>query len=225
MRLASKSFSDDEKARVAKAVAEAESKTSAEILPVVATASGRYDRPEDVVGLWLGAILAAAAWLAFRGADAAATDWGFSAAGLELPAIIVALVVGFILGAVIASRVGWLRALFTSRTQMRDEVHARARELFFDSRVHHTAGQTGLLVYVSLFERAAAVIADKAVTEKLGQGALDELCAALTASLASGDVTSALCSAVGETGDRLAPVLPREEGDVNELPDALVLID
>jgi len=225
MRLASRSFSDEQKARVAKAVAEAESKTSAEILPVVATASGRYDRPEDIVGLWLGAILAVVAWLAFRGTDAAATDWGFSAASLELPAIIVALVVGFILGAVIASRVGWLRALFTSRTQMRDEVHARARELFFDSRVHHTAGQTGLLVYVSLFERAAAVIADKAVTEKLGQGALDELCAALTASLAASDATSALCSAVEDAGDRLAPVLPREEGDVNELPDALVLID
>ena len=224
MRLASQSFTDDEKGRVAKAVAEAESKTSAEIAPVVATASGRYDRPEDILGLWTGAILAGLVWYLFQGARPA-PDWGLAPASFEIALVIAALVVGFILGAAVASRVGWLRALFTPRSQMRDEVAARAREVFFDGRVHHTAGATGLLIYVSLFERTAAVIADKTVLEKLGQEALDELCAGLTASLRSGDITKALCAAVKDAGERLGPVLPREEGDVNELADALVLID
>ena len=47
-------FSDEQRRAVAQAVAEAEGKTSAEIVPVVATASGRYDRAEDIVGLWTG---------------------------------------------------------------------------------------------------------------------------------------------------------------------------
>ena len=70
----------------------------------------------------------------------------------------------------------WLR-------KMRDEVAARARAVFFDGRVHHTAGATGLLVYVSLYERMAAVLADQSVLDRLGQDAVDELCGVLTAGL------------------------------------------
>ncbi|MHC5056241.1 MAG: TPM domain-containing protein [Planctomycetota bacterium] len=225
MRLASDRFSEDDRARVAKAVALAESKTSAEIVPVVATASGRYDRPEDIVGLFVGAILGAVVWLLFAAYAPPAPDWGLSLSTLELPLILIALVAGFVLGAFTASRAGWLRALFTPGPQMRDEVAARARAVFFDSRVHHTEGQTGVLVYVSLHERTAAVIADKAVVEKVGQGALDEVRDALVTGLRAGDLTEGLCAAVKTAGEKLGAVLPREEADVNELPDALVLLD
>ena len=225
MRSASKSFADDDKARVVKAVALAESMTSAEIVPVVATASGRYDRSEDIVGLLVGTILGVVVWLLFAAYAPPAPDWGLSLSALELPFIIVAFVVGFVLGASVASRVGWLRALFTPRSQMRDEVAARARAVFFDSRVHHTEGQTGVLVFVSLYERTAAVIADKAVTEKAGQGTLDDVRDTLVTRLESGELTEALCAAIKTAGERLGAVLPREAGDVNELPDALVLLD
>lgn len=225
MRRASANFSDNEKAQVVKAVAEAESNTSAEIVPAVATASGRYDRAEDIIGLWLGAILAVIVWLLSQGADVGKPDWGFSLRRLELPAILVALAVGFFIGAVVASRVGWLRALATPRRQMRAEVDARARQLFFDSRVHHTSRASGLLIYVSLFERMAAIIGDKTVIEKLSLPAIEELCGELTRSLKSGDITTAICSTVKAAGERLASVLPREAGDVDELPNSLVLID
>ncbi len=225
MRLASKSFTDDEKARVVKAVALAESKTSAEIVPVVATASGRYDRSEDIVWLFVGAILGVVVWLLFAVYSSPAPDWGLSLSALELPLIVIALVAGFVLGAFVASRALWLRALFTPRSQMRDEVAARARAIFFDSRVHHTEGQTGVLVFVSLHERTATVIADKAVTEKVGQGALDEIRDTLVAKLKSGELTEAICAAIKTAGERLRPALPRKDGDVNELPDALVLLD
>ena len=108
---------------------------------------------------------------------------------------------------------------------MRDEVDQTARAVFFDNRIHRTAGATGLLVYVSLFEHMAAIIADQAVTERLGQPALDELCGALTAALGDGDLTQAICQTVRDAGQRLGAVLPRAEDDVNELPDALVTID
>ncbi len=225
MRLASDSFSDDARARIVKAVAIAESKTSAEIVPVVATASGRYDRAEDIAGLFVGAISAAVAWLLFEEYAPPAADWGFSLSTLKLPAMLLALVAGFVLGAFVASRVGLLRALFTPRAQMRDEVAARARAVFFDSRIHHTEGQTGVLVFVSLHERLAAVISDKAVAEKVGQAALDEVRDRLVIGLRAGALTDAICAAVEAAGEKLGPVLPREEADVNELPDALVLLD
>ena len=115
--------------------------------------------------------------------------------------------------------------LFTPRSQMRDEVSARARGLFFDNRVHHTDGGTGVLVYVSLFEHMASVVGDATVVEKLGQEALDELCAELIEKLKAGDPTEAFCAVIASAGDRLSDKLPHAGDDVNELPDALVTID
>ncbi len=222
---ASKLFNEEQTGRINEAITQAESHTSAEIVPVVATASGRYDRPEDMVGLWFGLALAAAAYLLMPQAVEDPNSWGQSSGTWKLVVVLVGTVVGFIAGAVVASRVGWLRRLCTPRRQMIDEVQLRARSVFFDNRIHRTEGGTGLLVYISLYERQAALIADETVTEKLGQSALDELCQELTASLRTGDMTSAICGSLASAGSRLGDVLPRDADDVNELPDTLVTLD
>ena len=51
---------------VSSAVSEAEAKTSGEIVPVIATASGRYDRAEDIFGLLIAMISLAVVWLTFQ---------------------------------------------------------------------------------------------------------------------------------------------------------------
>ena len=225
MRIASESFTDEQKKRINDAVVEAESKTSAEIVPVVATASGRYDRPEDIVGVWLGVAALVGAWAVLPAAGGEPGSWGGFPAVVHLICLAAAVVVGFVVGAVLGSYVGWLRRLFTPRNQMRDEVSAAARQAFFDGRVHHTAGATGLLVYVSLYERMATVLADRAVLDKLSQAALDELQVGLIEQLRTAGPTEAICGVVRAAGERLGEVLPRAEDDVNELPDGLVTID
>ncbi len=219
-------FADDQRKAVEEAVAAAESKTSAEIVPVVATASGRYDRPEDIVGLFVGIVLMAVTWALLPVyAPERTGSWEGFAIPYHLPALIIAMVVGFVLGAFAASRIEWLRMLFTPAAQMRDEVNARARQVFFDDRVHHTAGASGLLFFVSLYERTAVILADAAVTEKLGQPAIDALCRELVEDIRKGDVASALTHSIDKAGKQLESALPRETGDVNELADTLVLID
>jgi putative membrane protein len=225
MQRASQHFTDGQRAAIAKAVAEAESKTSAEVVPVVATASGRYDRAEDIVGLWCALLAAAAMWFLLPHPTGETGDWGTAGPFWPLALLIVASIVAFVVGTIAGSKVSWLRRLFTPRRQMQEEVAARAREVFFDKRVYRTAGGTGLLVYVSLYERMAAVIADQRVLEKLGQGTLDELCTQLTTALGASHPADAICATIQCAGIRLAPVLPRAEGDVNELADALVTID
>jgi uncharacterized membrane protein len=61
--------------------------------------------------------------------------------------------------------------------------------------------------------------------DKIGQATLDELRDTLIVGLRGGDVTNACCQTIQTAGQRLAPVLPREADDVNELPDALVTLD
>ena len=225
MRRAADFFSEDDRNRINQAVAQAESRTSAEIVPVVATSSGRYDRPEDIVGVWLGLIALTTVWLLLPKQSAEPGSWGGLPAGLELAVLLAAVLIGFVAGAALASRTAWLRRLFTPTGQMHEEVFARAREAFFDNRVHHTAGGSGLLIYVSFFERTAAILGDQAVLDKLGQAVLDELCEQLTAKLAMQAPTDALCDILGAAGERLATVLPRDADDVNELPDTLVVLE
>jgi putative membrane protein len=221
--VAKKLTADDNK-RINEAVAAAESKTSAEIVPVVAAVSGRYDRPEDIVGLWVAVLALAVTWCLLP-EHAGPGDWGAMPAWAHLLVLILAVVVGFVVGAVIGAHFDPLRHLFTPAQQMRDEVFIRSRQVFFDSRVHHTMGRTGLLIYVSLFERMAAVLADDAVVEKLGQAALDELCDQLMASLRTKSLADAICGTIAAAAPKLAAALPRAEGDINELPDALVILD
>ncbi|MBI2434886.1 MAG: hypothetical protein HYV26_18685 [Candidatus Hydrogenedentes bacterium] len=224
MTRASQLFTETEKAHIEEAVTAAEAKTSAEIVPAVCTASGRYDRAEDIAGLWLGAILVALAWLLLPWERSNAGSWGLSWDRVQLPAMLLGLVAGFILGAALASRIAWLRRLFTSRKEMQDEVAVRARQIFYDQRVHHTAGCTGVLLYISLYERMAAVIADGPVVEKLGQPAVDQLCHDLTMLLRRGTAAEALSTVVAQAGERLATVFPRESSDRDELSNKLVLL-
>jgi putative membrane protein len=126
---------------------------------------------------------------------------------------------------VLAHLSGGLRRLFTPRSEQRAEVERAAREVFFDRRVHHTQGGSGLLVYVSLLEHMAVVLADEQVQEKLGQQRLDTLCNELVARLRKGAHTEALCHTIDQAGIALAEALPRLSTDRNELSDALVVLD
>ena len=158
MKRASKFFSDDEKARIEKVVADAEAKTSAEIVPALATASGRYDRAEDIAGLWLGTIAMVIAWFFMQSQSAEVADWGSSWSRLELPVLIAAIVIGFVVGAVLAAFIPSVRSIFTPRKHMVEEVQAAAAKAFFDTRIHHTEGATGVLIYLSLFERTGTIL-------------------------------------------------------------------
>jgi putative membrane protein len=225
MQQASKLFSTDQRQRIDRAVAEAETKTSAEIVPVVASTSGRYDRAEDIVGLWFAMLATVVLWIFLPRASDDPGSWGGIPLYWQIVFLIAAMLLTFVLGAMVGGRVGWLRRLFAARREMQDDVAARARSVFFDSRIHHTADATGVLLYVSLFEHMAAVMADQRVLEKLGQPAVDELCEELTNGLQAGDITEALCRTIASAGQRLSAVLPRVEDDVNELSDALVMLD
>jgi putative membrane protein len=218
-------FSDAERERVNRAVQEGEAQIAAEILPVVARSSGRYDRAEDVVGLWLAGIAIAAVWWLFPSTSGEPGNWSAPAAIWQLVAMLVAGVVAFILGAIVASRLSGLRRLFTPRRQMLEEVNTQARVAFFDRRVHHTSGRSGLLLYVSLYEHKAAVIADRGILDKLGQERIDQLCREFTQRLHDGTPADALCDTIRSVAQQLAPVLPRTEGATNDIADALIEIE
>ena len=66
MQRPSQLFSISDRQQIEQAVAEAESHTSAEIVAAVAGASGRYDRPEDIIGLWTGLVAMGVTWFLWK---------------------------------------------------------------------------------------------------------------------------------------------------------------
>jgi putative membrane protein len=135
MQRASNLFNEQQRKQIEQAIVEAEAKTSCEIVPVVATASGRYDRAEDVIGLWLAVIAAVVVWLLFPRIADDTGSWSGTSVLVGVLTMIAAVAVVFVAGAIIGSQVGWLRRLFIPRQQLLDEVAARTREVFFDKRV------------------------------------------------------------------------------------------
>ena len=225
MKRASKFLSKSEKERIERAVVDAESKTSAEILPVLASSSGRYDRAEDIAGIWLGLIAMTITWAVLQRESAEAAQWGSTWARYELPFLILAVIVGYAIGTVTATYSWTLRRLFTPKKHMTAEVEARAAQVFFDRRVHHTESNTGILIYISLFERTATILADETALDILGQKSLDELRDELIEGIKAGDLATSVCEVIRDAGDRLAKDLPSRDGDRDEIENALVIID
>lgn len=81
------------------------------------------------------------------------------------------------------------------------------------------------MIYESLFERTASIVADRTVLEALGQKTLDALCAKLIEETRTNGAAHALERTIIDAGEALATTLPRADEDENELTDALILID
>jgi putative membrane protein len=224
MKRASQYFTDEEKKEIADAVLEAESLTSAEIVPVAATCSGRYDRAEDIIGVFSGIIVMIVVWTITPNPDTGTSgSWSDAPVALFLA---ISVIVGFIIGAVIGSKIGWLRKLFTPRSELSNSVKNKAALTFFDQRIHHTSSDSGMLLYISFFERQAVIMGDERVEKELGIEAIESLCSKLTQSLSDGArPAESMIIAINEAGELLSEVLPQSATEQNELAEALVCID
>lgn len=224
MRSAKQLFSNADKDQIAAAVRKAEEKTSAEIVPVVATASGRYDRAEDLVGLLTGLLLLAVGWLGCPMFHATG-PWGEGGSGNGLVMAVFTVIVGFVAGAALASRVTFLRLFFLSHREMDEEVRRAAQSVFMSSRIRRTKGGTGVLLYVSLFERQVVVLPDDTICETLPKLDWNGACETIVDGMKRGRPTEALVQAIDECGDLLAEDFPHASDDIDELSNELVIID
>jgi putative membrane protein len=227
MLRASTYFSNEDRVRIREAVRAAEAATSGEIVCVLATQSGDYDRAEDLVGLWFaGAVLAAAWWLMLPAS--APGEWGARGVSISWVGLLGALGVligGFILGAAVATQVAWLRRLFTSRRQMRGEVERAAGRAFFEHGLRETEARTGILVYVSLFERMVRITGDRTIAGKLSDRDWQDVRDRIVDGIQRGRPAEGLITGIRRCGEILSEHFPRAPGDKNELANDLRIID
>ena len=224
--VASELFSDADRALVREAVTEAEKRTAGEIVPVVATASDDYERAEDTFGLWLALALVSTAWLLRQGVGPSSEAWSNRLdVTLGLIPVLALIVGGWIAGIQLARRIPVLKRAAASRAAMRARVLDAAERAFDRFHVRGTSGATGIVLYVSLFERIVCVRGDRGISEKIGEAEWREICDALTQALRAGKAREGFVEAVRRAGDLLARHVPPRAGDVDELKNDLRLLD
>ncbi|HLY08962.1 MAG TPA: TPM domain-containing protein [Planctomycetota bacterium] len=221
--VASKLFRAEDRKAISAAVAEAEKKTSAEIVPVIATTSDRYERAEDLVGLGAAMTAVAATWTQFQRLP---TDWeGDAEIVLHLPYVLAIFAAGWALGVLLAKSLPWLKRLAISRKTSLARVLIAAHHAFESLHVDTTAGSTGVVLYVSLFERRVCVWADRGISEKIPEAEWKEACETLTRGLKDGKAREGFVDAIRKLGDVLAKHFPARSTAVNELSNELRILD
>ncbi|MGE0180473.1 MAG: TPM domain-containing protein [Sphingomonas sp.] len=115
-----------------------------------------------------------------------------------------------------------LRMALTPVRTKRRRVHRRAIELFRTGCELKTRGRTGVLIFLSMAEKRAEIVADQAIADQVPAEIWVEALAALIAEVKAGRTGAGLAKAVDMAGDVLAPILPPVPHDENELPDRLV---
>ena len=112
-------------------------------------------------------------------------------------------------------------ALTPGRTRSR-RVHRRAIELFRTGCEQKTRGRTGVLLYLSLAEHRAEIVADKAIADQVAPEIWGEAMAVLVDEVKAGRPGRGMALAVEKIGAVLAPILPPTQTNPNELPDRLI---
>ncbi|MGN7998047.1 TPM domain-containing protein [Sphingomonas sp. 22176] len=219
-------LTDQDRARVAQAVAQAESGTSGEIVTVLARRSDDY---ADVALHW--AVLAMLLVLALLAWQPWPIEWLHSRmidpwaqtvpAHWYLTATLVVTSLTFLLVRVVLAKDALRIALAPGSTKTR-RVHARALTLFRTAAEKRTTGSTGVLLYLSLAEHRAEILADSAIHSRVTPAVWGAAMAALLAEVKEGRPAEGMAAAVAQIGIVLAEHFPRAADDVNELPDRLI---
>lgn len=220
------SMTDADHKLVTDAVAAAEASTDGEIVTIVARRSDAY---HDVGLHW--AILCVFLVIA---AAAAMPMWFEHVYILllggwmhELPLrLFLLMLMGHCLAKFLAVRyllaIPRLRMAMTPRATRNRRVHRRAIALFRAAAEARTTGRTGVLLYLSLDERHAEIVADRAIATRVDATEWGEAMAEMLVEVRAGRIGDGMAKAVTHIGAVLARHLPPTGTNPNELPDRLI---
>ncbi|WP_319582786.1 TPM domain-containing protein [uncultured Pseudodesulfovibrio sp.] len=208
MRNAETFLTQAEQDSLVECVKKAESSTSGEIVPVIATMSYEYPRAGLIGSLIFGALAAVALTLALGREDM----WVFLALFLAL----------FFCFSRLFDAIPVLKRPFISKREMHEEVAEAAFTAFHAHGLHNTRDKTGIILYVSVFERSVQVLADKGINDLVNPLAWEEVVTMVTSGIRAGKPGEALCKGVTRCGEMLTERFPIKSDDTDELPNLII---
>ncbi len=192
---------------IAAAIRDAEAKTCGQIVCVLARSSSSY---VHIPILWASALALATPWpLIFF------TQLSVERIFLLQLAVFIAAGLAF----------SWmpLRLFLVPRAVQRARAHRAALEQFVIRGIDRTPNRCGILIFVSLAEHYARIIADEGIAQKVQEGEWQAAIQALTALMREGRIAAGFTAAIERCGAVLASHAP-PDGSANTLPDRLYVV-
>ena len=212
--------------RVTDAVAEAERGTDGEIVTIVTMQSDSYhDAGLHVAIAALFVFLSSLAIFPafFRDlADWLSGGWGtgYTAAGYMTIILVVSIILFLAVRYLFA--IPALRMAIVPKSTRARRVRRKAVDFFKVGAERRTLGLTGILIYLSLREHRAEIVADAAIVEKVDSDAWAAAMDALITEVKAGRTGDGMVAAVKQIGAILAVHFPKTIDNTNELPDRLI---
>jgi putative membrane protein len=219
-------LSEADHERVSAAVGAAEAHSAGEIVTIVTDRSDGYT---DVALAW--AVLAAMTALTVLSIwpghylglyDRLLGDWGSEWTHRGVLALATAFAVSKFSGVMLIQLWQPLKFWLIPGIVKAARVRARAVTCFKVGAERRTHGRTGILIYVSVREHRAEIVADAAIAAKVSPEVWGEAMAAMLGHIRAGRLAEGLVAAVEKVGAGEVLGEYRAEDDTNELPDRLI---
>lgn len=221
-----KLLSNADHEKVSHAIAAAEALSDGEILAVVTEQSDPY---HDVALHW--AILVLIAVLAWFAAFPSCLEhlyqlllggWQPKPSLRQLLTLLMVIAVLKFTVALLILKWRRLRIWLTPPRTRQRRVRRRAVSLFKTATEARTVGRTGVLIYLSILERRAEIVADKAIHKVVPAAQWGDAMAAMLADVKQDRPADGMAAAIAQVGTILAEHFPKSATDTNEIPDKLI---
>ncbi len=212
--LADRFLSEPGKEKIRAAVKDVEKQTSGELVPMVVSSS--YDYPmADVTG-------ATAFSLPISILATPLIGGRFWLGSQNMWVFIGLFAIWFVLFYFIIRRISTLKRLFISKDEIEEEVEEAATLAFFREGLYRTRDETGVMIFISVFEKKVRILADRGINETVGPDQWKDIVNHITAGIHAGRQADAICEAVRMSGDLLKERFPIRRGDADELDNLII---
>lgn len=198
-----------EQQQVSDAIRAVESKTDAELVTVLARQSDDYSY---IPLLWAGLLA-----LVLPGAI------NYFFALLSVHQLVLTQWSLFILLAMLF-RGRWFGAQLVPRSVRHWRASNMARRQFLEQNLHHTDGETGMLIFVSEAERYVEILVDRGISRQIPDRHWQSVVERFTQQVKSGKTLDGFLFAIAACGEELGRALPATR-EKNELPNHLIILD
>jgi len=215
--LAIKFLTEEEKREIETCVKEVEKNTSGEIVPLVVSASYHYPMSNMIGALIFGLLISVVVTLVFS----IRKSWG-GVTALDLWLFPAVFAVSFLLFHELIKRISWLKRIFITKAEINEEVEEAALTSFYRNGLNNTRDRTGILIFISVFERRAFVLADEGINAKVDTGVWQEIVGTVVQGIRQRRQAQGICRAVRRCGDLIRKAFPIKSGDTDELDNLIV---
>jgi putative membrane protein len=199
-------LSDTDRARIVAAIRDAEQRTSGEIYCAISAASSGY----RVFPLAWSAVIALLVPLPLI----YLTTW-------PVLVIYTLQLLAFLGMLYLLTRRG-MRYRIVPREVKRARAHQEALRQFTAHGLQHTEGRTGVLIFVSVAEHHAEILADAGIARKVPDKVWDDAVRMLVSGIAAGGAADGFVGAIEQCAAVLAEHFPPGAINRNELPNAVI---